>query len=361
MTAAIGTYRPTKTYGAVRAVADLDLQVDPGQVFGYLGPNGAGKTTTIRVLLALQRPSSGRATLLGLDSQQDSVEIRRRTGYLPGELALFPRMTGQQHIDWFARARGERHLGLARQLAERFGVVADRPAKELSKGNRQKIGLVLAFMHRPELVILDEPTSGLGPLMQAEFERLVREVVADGRTVFLSSHDLDEVQRLADRIAIVKAGRLVMTDTVEGFRERAPKKVEARFRQPVDRSLFAKLAGVPVRSGNGARIALDVTGPDRAGPEGGRRAGPGRRRLSPRRPRRAVLGPLPRGTFVGGLQCDLSLTRLTSRPDAVASAATRLEWRSTRWRSWPFTRCSSTRRRWTTSSRATRQPPPCSV
>jgi ABC-2 type transport system ATP-binding protein len=239
VTAAIATSWFTKTYGAARAVVNLDLQVDAGQVFGYLGPNGSGKTTTIRVLLALQRPSRARATLLGLDSQQDSVEIRRRTGYLPGELALFPRMTGQRHIDWFARARGSATWAWPGKVR----VVADRPAKELSKGNRQKIGLVRTFMHRPELVILDEPTSGLGPLMQAEFGRLVREVVADGRTVFLSSHDLDEVQRLAERIAIVKAGRLVTTDTVEGFRERAPKKVEARFAQAVHRSLFTRLAG----------------------------------------------------------------------------------------------------------------------
>ena len=133
-------------------------------------------------------------------------------------------MTGRQHIECFARARGQRDLGHAWALADRFAVVADRPVRHLSKGNRQKIGLVLAFMHRPDLVVLDEPTSGLDPLVQAEFERLVREVVAEGRTVFLSSHDLDEVQRLADRIAIVRAGRLVTTDTVEGFRGEAPRR-----------------------------------------------------------------------------------------------------------------------------------------
>jgi ABC-2 type transport system ATP-binding protein len=262
VTAAVETSRLTKTYGTTQALVDLDLQVEEGQVFGYLGPNGAGKTTTIRMLLALQRPSAGTARVLGLDSQRDSIEVHRRIGYLPGELELYPRMTGQQHLDWFARARrGGRERPLAGRLVERFGVVLDRPARELSKGNRQKIGLVLAFMHRPELLILDEPTSGLDPLVRAEFERLVREVVAEGRTVFLSSHELDEVQRLADRVGIIRSGRLVTTDTVEHLRRSAPTKVEARFARPIDRSLFSALEGVTVAACDGARIDLRVTGP----------------------------------------------------------------------------------------------------
>ena len=163
VTAAIKTSGLCKNYGPTRAVIDLDLVVEPGQVFAFLGPNGAGKTTTIRMLLALQRPASGRAAVLGLDSGRDSVEIHRRIGYLPGDLTLYPRMTGQQHIGWHARARGLRDLSLAAALAERFDAVLDRPARELSKGNRQKVGLVLAFMSRPELLVLDEPTSGLDP------------------------------------------------------------------------------------------------------------------------------------------------------------------------------------------------------
>lgn len=260
MSLAVETSGLSKHYGAVAALSDLDLQVEAGQVFGYLGPNGAGKTTTIRLLLALQRPTGGSASLLGLDSQRDSLEVRRRTGYLPGELALLGRMTGRQHIEHFTRARSAGHFPLADELAERLGAVLDQPVRQLSKGNRQKVGLVLAFMHRPELLILDEPTSGLDPLVQAEFERLVREAVAEGRTVFLSSHDLDEVQRLADRIAIIRAGRLIMTDTVDGFRRAAPKKVRASFPAPVDPSLFARLVGVSVRSG-GRTLDLDVTGP----------------------------------------------------------------------------------------------------
>jgi ABC-2 type transport system ATP-binding protein len=260
MTGAIETVGLTKQYGSVVAVSDLDIRVAPGQVFGFLGPNGAGKSTTIRMLLALQRPTKGRAALLGLDAGADSVEIHRRTGYLPGDLELFPRLTGRQHIAWFARARAIDDRSLADQLVDRFQVVVDRPVRELSKGNRQKIGLVLAFMHRPELLVLDEPTSGLDPLMQHEFEALLRETAAEGRTVFLSSHELDEVQRSADRIGIIKEGRLVAEDTVEGLRRAAPQKLEVRFRSPVDRAELSALSGVTVTGSDGPQVTLDVTG-----------------------------------------------------------------------------------------------------
>ena len=257
---AIETFGLSKRYGATTAVDNLSLRVDQGQVFGFLGPNGAGKSTTIRMLLALQRPTKGRARLLGLDSAADSVEIHRFTGYLPGDLALFPRLTGRQHIAWFARARGLKDVSLAQQLVQRFEVVADRPVRELSKGNRQKIGLVLAFMHRPQLLVLDEPTSGLDPLMQHEFDNLLRETAGEGRTVFLSSHDLDEVQRSADRIGIVRAGKLVAEDTVEGLRRAAPQKVEVRFRRPVDAAELSAVQGVSVTGSDGPRLTLDVTG-----------------------------------------------------------------------------------------------------
>ncbi len=191
--------------------------------------------------------------MLGLDAQRDSVEIHSRIGYLPGELELYPRMTGQQHIDWFARARGERDLSRARELVERFEVVLDRPAKQLSKGNRQKLGLVLAFMHRPELLILDEPTSGLDPLMQNEFERLVRETWReDGRCSCRPTISTRcSVWRTAS--AIIRAGMLVATDSVEHLRQSAPRRLEARFRSPVDRALFAGLAGVTVTEHEGDR------------------------------------------------------------------------------------------------------------
>jgi ABC-2 type transport system ATP-binding protein len=261
MTAAIETSGLTKTFGRTRAVADLDLRVGTGDVFGFLGPNGAGKTTTIRMLLALHRPTSGRATVLGLDPAADSIAIHRRTGYLPGDLALYQRMTGHAHIDWFARARGIRDLTLARDLAGRFRAVLDRPARELSTGNKQKIGLILAFMASPELLVLDEPTTGLDPLMQHEFEGLVREVTAEGRTVFLSSHELDEVQRLASRVAIIKDGQLITTRTVEALRASAPRTMQVTFRQPVDPALFAGLPGTTVTLSDGPRLELEVTGP----------------------------------------------------------------------------------------------------
>jgi ABC-2 type transport system ATP-binding protein len=260
MTSAIETFALTKRYGSTTAVAGLSLRVEPGQVFGFLGPNGAGKSTTIRMLLALQRPTRGRAALLGLDAAADSVEVHRRVGYLPGDLELFPRLTGRQHITWFARARGVDAGSLARPLADRFQVVADRPVRELSKGNRQKIGLVLAFMHRPELLILDEPTSGLDPLMQHEFESLLRETIAEGRTVFLSSHELGEVQRIADRIAIIKEGRLVAEDTVDGLRRAAPQKIEVRFPHAVDPAELSAVNGVTVTASDGPRVTLQVTG-----------------------------------------------------------------------------------------------------
>jgi beta-exotoxin I transport system ATP-binding protein len=258
-TNAIHTYGLTKRYGAVTAVADLDLQVEPGQVFGFLGPNGAGKTTTIRMLLALQRPTRGQATLLGLDAAA-SVQIHRRTGYLPGDLALFPRLTGRQHIDRFSRARGGVDGAVVARLVERFQVVTGRPVRQLSKGNRQKLGLVLAFMHQPQLLVLDEPTSGLDPLMQHEFENLLRETAAQGRTVFLSSHELAEVQRTADRIAIIRQGRLVAEDTVDGLRRAAPQKMQICFQHPVAPAALNAVAGVTVTAADGPRVELDVTG-----------------------------------------------------------------------------------------------------
>lgn len=260
MTPAIETFGLTKRYGSTTAVADLNLRIETGQVFGFLGPNGAGKSTTIRMLMALQRPTGGHAAVLGQDATIGSAEVRSRIGYLPGDLELFPRLTGRQHIAWFARARGLGDRSLADRLTERFQVVTDRPVRELSKGNRQKIGLVLAFMHRPELLVLDEPTSGLDPLMQHEFENLLSETAAEGRTVFLSSHELGEVQRISDRVAIIKEGRIVAEDTVDGLRRSAPKTVEVRFRRPVDPGELTAVSGVSVTASAGPHVTLGVTG-----------------------------------------------------------------------------------------------------
>ena len=260
MIAAIETDGLTKAFGETVAVDRLDLCVEPGQVFGFLGPNGAGKTTTIRALLDLCHPSFGSARVFGLDSHRDSVAIHARCGYLPGELELYPRMTGGQLLDWFAAARGGVEPAWREQLVERFEVILDRRAHELSKGNRQKLGVVIAFMHQPELLVLDEPTSGLDPLMQDEFHRLLRETTAEGRTVFLSSHELDEVQHVADRVAIIKDGRLAVTDTVDALRQRAPQTIELRFKTPVAAAVFESLDGVAQIAVDGDRVALHVTG-----------------------------------------------------------------------------------------------------
>jgi ABC-2 type transport system ATP-binding protein len=251
----------TRRFGANRGIEQVSFGIGAGEVFGFLGPNGAGKTTTIRLLLGLYRPTSGRMRVFGLDPRHDAVAIHRRVGYLPGELALYPRLTGRQHLDRFARARGLTERRSRDELVERFSAELDRPVRALSKGNRQKIGLVLAFMHRPDLLVLDEPTSGLDPLLQDEFISLVRETVADGRTVFLSSHELDEVQRVVDRLSIIKEGRIVVTDTVDGLRKAAPRTIEFRFATIVSPDAFAGLDGVRVLHCADGRVALSVTGP----------------------------------------------------------------------------------------------------
>jgi len=257
---AIETHRLTKSYGRARGVEELDLVVESGEVFGFLGPNGAGKSTTIRTLLDFQRATGGTAEVLGLDIERESVEIRRRIGYLAGDLRLFDTMTGDEHVRWFSRARGGHDEALAGSIVERFEIMMDRPVKQLSKGNRQKVGILLAFMHRPELLVLDEPTSGLDPLMQTAFEDLMRETVADGRTVLLSSHSLDEVQRVADRVAIIREGRLVITDSVRHLRANAPRILRLRFDADVDAAVFAALPGVERSTARDGQIELRLTG-----------------------------------------------------------------------------------------------------
>ncbi len=256
---AIETQDLEKTYGTgIRALADLELRVEHGEVFGYLGPNGAGKSTTIRLLLDLIRPTAGRAFVLGLDVRRDGVEARRRLGYLPGDLRLSDRMSAREQLDSLARLRGGVDIGLRNRLCERFDVVLDRPIRHLSKGNRQKVGLVQAFMHRPELVVLDEPSSGLDPLLQAELRSLLRETAAEGRTVFLSSHSLDEVQHVADRVGIIRNGRLADVDAVDRLRERALRHVTIVFAEPVNGNRFAALDGVRVDNAEGNILRLSA-------------------------------------------------------------------------------------------------------
>jgi ABC-2 type transport system ATP-binding protein len=244
MTAIIQTEKLTKSYGPQRGIIEVDLQVNEGEVFGFLGPNGAGKTTTIRTVLDLIRPTSGRAYVFGIESSVDPVAIHRRVGYIPGEFTLYDRLTGGQTLDYFANLRGGVDKAYQKSLIERFDIDPKRRFKELSKGNKQKIGLVIALQHQPELLILDEPTSGLDPLVQQSFYELVREARDGGRTVFLSSHILSEVERTADRVAIIREGRLVKVDSVEGLRDLAHHQVELRFTGPVPTAVFESLPGV---------------------------------------------------------------------------------------------------------------------
>ena len=260
MTVVVSAEKLSKTFGSHRGVEGLEFTVAEGEVFGFLGPNGAGKSTTIRLLTGLSHPTSGTAKVFGLDPIADAVEVHRRIGYLPGELALHPRLTGQQHVDFAVKVRRMQDRTFLHELVDRFQVDLERPTRTLSKGNRQKIGILLAVMHQPELCILDEPTSGLDPLMQDEFERLMRELVRTGSTVFLSSHELDEVQRVATHVAIIKDGHLVVTDTVEALRRRAPRTIEFSFPTIVDPKPFASIEGVQVVAANGKRITLALQG-----------------------------------------------------------------------------------------------------
>ena len=257
---AIETRGLTKSYGTSRGIEDLSIRVERGQVFGFLGPNGAGKSTTIRALVGLQRPSAGSVSVLGLDAWRESIEVHRQVGYLPGELRLFDRMSGRQHIDWLARARRIAADAVAKGLAERLELELDRPVEHLSKGNRQKLGIVLALMHRPQLLVLDEPSSGLDPLMQDVFHELLREAAAEGRTVFLSSHELDEVQRVADQLAIIRDGRLVLTDSVEHLRQSAPQRFEFRTSRAVDPAALESITGVHGVRVEGDRVELEFAG-----------------------------------------------------------------------------------------------------
>ena len=219
----------SKDYGGGNGLFDLSLEIERGEIFGFLGPNGAGKSTTMRLLLDLIRPTAGSASLLGLDSRRNSLEIRRRVGYLPGDFALYPKLDGTAMLDYLADLRGGVDRGVRDRLAERFDAQLDRPVHELSTGNRQKLGLIQAFMHEPELLILDEPIAGLDPLVQQSFHALLAEVAAAGRTVFLSSHTLSEVERVADRVAILRQGRLAVVDSLENLRGIAIQRLEVEF------------------------------------------------------------------------------------------------------------------------------------
>ncbi len=259
---AIETKELTKYYGNHRGIESLSFSVHAGEIFGFLGPNGAGKSTTIRILIDLLRPTSGEARVLGLEPRQSSVDLRRRIGYLPGDLAMYDRMTGREVCRYFAALRRLDTGPEVGRLAERFQLDLDRPIKDYSTGNRQKVGLVQAFMHQPEVLILDEPTTGLDPLMQQEFYGLLQEARDDGRTVLLSSHVLPEVEHVADRVAIVREGAIVVVEDVETLKGRAVRRMGIDFARAVEASAFLCLSSVrsAEESNDGHRLDLRIEG-----------------------------------------------------------------------------------------------------
>ncbi|MFZ2172985.1 MAG: ABC transporter ATP-binding protein [Rhodococcus sp. (in: high G+C Gram-positive bacteria)] len=234
----------TKTYGQLLALDAVSLDIRPGEVFGYLGPNGAGKSTTLRLLMGMLRPTSGSAEVLGRDTWSSAPEVHRRVGYVAGELALYDRMTGAEHITYFSHLRRRPDTEVATALAERLDLDLGKTTRALSKGNRQKLALVLALMSAPELLILDEPTGGLDPLMQREFHAILREHTATGGTVLLSSHVLGEVDRVADRVGVLREGRLIAVESLHELRQKAMHHIAAEFAEPVQESDFAAVPAV---------------------------------------------------------------------------------------------------------------------
>lgn len=250
----------SKRFGSVAAVSDLDLQVPAGEIVGFLGPNGAGKTTTIRLLMGFINPSAGRCTVNG-GSLQAEPRLKRQVGYLPGDFRIDQAMTGQDLFRWFARLRGGVDPTRIDQLVERMQLDPTRPFGALSKGNRQKIGIVQAFMHDPKVLILDEPTTGLDPLIQHQFLDLVRDAAARGAAVLFSSHVLPEVERLASRVAIIRAGRLVTSSTVDQLLDQARHRLELRFADAVPHDLFNGVPGVVNQEVDGKTVVITLEGP----------------------------------------------------------------------------------------------------
>ncbi|MFZ0534586.1 MAG: ABC transporter ATP-binding protein [Anaerolineales bacterium] len=252
----------TKSYGKIQALCGIDLQVQRGEIFGFLGPNGAGKTTTIRCMLDMIRPDGGKSLLLGLDSQAEPVMIQTRTGYLPGEMQYYDNLTSERQLRFFNDMRGGRgEWEYVHQLADRLALDLRQPIKNLSKGNKQKVGVIQALMHRPELLLLDEPTSGLDPLMQQEVLGLLREANNAGATIFFSSHIMSEVENLAERVAIIRAGEIVEITNTSSLTHTTVNRISIRFKRPTEFTELVKLPGVELLSQvDQTSLTLQVTG-----------------------------------------------------------------------------------------------------
>ena len=269
MTAIINTKGLSKVYGSgansTRALSHLDLNIQQGEIFGFLGPNGAGKTTTIRLLLDLIRPTDGSATIFGEDVREKSVSLHQRIGFLPGELNLWKNRTAKQVVTYVASVRGDEKTQLqeAQKLADRLQFDLSKKIREYSTGNKRKLGLILALMHRPDLLILDEPTSGLDPLMQQTFNQMMKEFRADGRTVFLSSHVLSEVQSICDRVGILRDGELKAVENIEKLTHVDFRFIEMTFRDVIPQAWLAKLQtleGVSDISATGDKLSVKLFG-----------------------------------------------------------------------------------------------------
>lgn len=244
MASIIQTHQLTKSYGKSRGILDVTFEIQEGEVFGFLGPNGAGKTTTMRVLMGLLRPMSGSATIGGRDCWNDSTEVKKFVGYLPGEFTFDSGMRGAQILEYLGHLRGGVDQNYLRELVKRLDFDPSKRFREYSRGNKQKLGLVQAFMHKPRVLILDEPTSGLDPLNQQEFYKIADEAQAAGSTIFLSSHVLPEVERTCDRVAIIREGRLVKIDHVSALKDLRQHDVEISFPELASAQWFNQVAGV---------------------------------------------------------------------------------------------------------------------
>lgn len=258
MVPAIELHGVQKSYATTRALRGIDLIIEPGRIFGFLGPNGAGKTTAIRILLDLIRPDAGAAHVLGFDCQRQSIEVRRRCGYLPGDLRLYESMRGDEFLDFIESFRPhKRDPAYRRALLERLALDTSKTIRSLSKGNRQKLGLAQALVHRPDVLILDEPTSGLDPLVQDEVVHLLEEAAAEGRTVFFSSHVLSEVERISHSVAIIRAGEIVAVEEVARLKSRSMHVIEVTFANAPPPDLFA-IPGVREIRRDGATVRLQA-------------------------------------------------------------------------------------------------------
>jgi ABC-2 type transport system ATP-binding protein len=255
----IQTKSLTKFYGKSRGIKDVSITVNKGDIFGFLGPNGAGKSTTIRIIMDFIRPSGGSATVFGMDCHRDSVAIRKRIGYIPGDFGLYGNMTGWKFLEYFGRVRGGFDPAAAKEYARRMDIRLDRKMKEYSRGMRQKVAIIQAFMNNPDLIIMDEPTNGLDPLVQQSFMDMLREMADRGTTVFMSSHILSEVEKACNRVAIIKEGSIVAEEKVEELRQKSGKILEVKFVEPLRKEIFY-LPGISNVTQQNGGYRMTVTG-----------------------------------------------------------------------------------------------------